>query len=143
MYQIEINQHSGEEVKRGWIKKIVRFTLRKVDVKAAEISAAFVGDEKIKALNKRYRGKNKITDVLSFTYQIQDTRYKIPLIGEIIISYPQAARQAKKRGHSVNDEIKILLVHGVLHLCGYDHEKSEKEAKKMEELQLQLVNILK
>ena len=141
MIHFEINQRIGEKIARSWADKIIKNVLTRVGVNNAEISIAFVNDCEIKKLNKQYRGKNKVTDVLSFIYQIPDTKYKIPLNGEIIICYPQAVRQAKEGGHSVEEEIKLLLVHGLLHLCGYDHEKSLKEAKKMENLQSQIVKL--
>ena len=55
-----------------------------------------------------------------------------PLLGDVVISVPTARRQAREAGHSLDEEVAALLIHGVLHLCGYDHERSEKEAKRME-----------
>lgn len=133
-HDIEINQRVGEKISKKWLNKIFERTLRAVNVKNAEISVAFVGDLEMKKLNKKWRGKNCVTDVLSFVYEDK------PLVGEIIICLPEAARQAKKCGHSVRDEIKMLLVHGLLHLCGYDHEKSLGEAEKMEKLQNKLLH---
>lgn len=135
MIKLEINQKVGKKLNKKWLSKIIKSTLKMVDVKQAEISIAFVGEKKIKELNRRYRRKNKITDVLSFTYQIQNTKYKIPLVGEIIICYPQAVRQARERGHGAKEEIKTLLVHGLLHLCGHEHEKGAKEAEKMRRME--------
>lgn len=131
MIHFEINQRIGEKIARSWADNIIKNVLTRVGVNNAEISIAFVNDCEIKKLNKQYRGKNKVTDVLSFIYQIPDTKYEIPLNGEIIICYPQAVRQAKGDSHSVKEEIKLLLVHGLLHLCGYDHEKSLREAERM------------
>jgi probable rRNA maturation factor len=137
---IEINQRVGKKVSEKWVAKIVKQTFKMVGVCEAEISIAIVGDQEMKKLNKQYRGKNNVTDVLSFTYQTQNTKDKIPLEGEIIICYPQAARQAKEDGHNVKEEIKLLLVHGLLHLCGYEHEKSERRAKEMEKIQIRIMN---
>ncbi len=140
MYQIEVNQSSGKKVNKEWIKKIIKFALKKVDIKSAEISIAIVGDAEMKRLNKRWRGKNRVTDVLSFDYRLQIPDSKFQVYGEIIICYPQAVRQARECGHGVHEEIKTLLVHGILHLCGYDHEKSARQAKEMEKMQKRIMN---
>ena len=92
-----------------------------------EISIALVGSQEIKKINAIYRQKNSVTDVLSFGEQ--KSKFRLGgYLGEIIICYPQAARQAKKIGHTLNQELEILLIHGLLHLLGYDHEKSQKAA---------------
>ena len=135
-YSIEINQRVGKKIPKEWLNKIVKQTLGTVGAKNTEISIAFVGDKKMRKLNKTWRGKDKVTDVLSFTYRAE------PLVGEIIICLPQAARQAGECGHSVKEEIKVLLVHGLLHLAGYDHEKSAQQAKLMENLQNKIVKLL-
>lgn len=94
-------------------------------VKLENLSIVLVGEGRIKALNKKYRGKNKVTDVLSFDY------------GEIFICVPQAKKQAKKIGHSIKKELGILLIHGILHLVGYD-DKTEKAKDKMFKKQNQI-----
>lgn len=141
-YSIEINQRSGKRISKNWLDKIVGGTLETVGVKAAEISVAFVGNREMKKINLAYRGKNKTTDVLSFVYEALKAKTKAPLNGEIIISYEEAARQAEERECGVSEEIKLLLVHGLLHLCGYDHEKSLRQAKIMENLQNKIVKLL-
>lgn len=89
---------------------------------ATECSIVLASDRTVRKLNRRYRGKDRTTDVLSFATgegQLQDgTR---PL-GEIVISVAQAARQARTAGHSLARELRILVIHGYLHLLGYDHE---------------------
>jgi probable rRNA maturation factor len=142
MIKIEINQRVGKKINEEWLNKIIARTLGTVGIKNAEVSLAVVGGEDIKKLNRAYRGKDCVTDVLSFVYQAPDKKRKTPLIGEIIICYPQAAKQAGKRGHRVAEEIKMLLIHGALHLAGYDHEKNFKEAKVMEDLQNKMVKLL-
>ena len=142
MIRFEVNQQSGKKILlkiwQRWLKKIERGLKIK---KELEISIAIVGEEEIKKLNKIYRSQNQVTDVLSFSEN--DSRIKIDLsaknyLGEIIICYPQAARQAKKMGHSVNQELELLLIHGFLHLLGYDHEK-KKEAEVMRGLEQQIM----
>lgn len=103
-----------------------------------EISLVICGEKKIKNLNRLYRKKDKTTDVLSFGDQKSDF-IAAPdgtlQLGEIFICYPVAERQAQKAGHSLEKEMAILLVHGILHLAGYNHERSKTEKEKMFELQ--------
>jgi len=103
----------------------------------AKISIALVNDRTIRRLNKKYRKKDKVTDVLSFSEKDSGpfivSREK-HYLGEIVISYKQVYRQAQLNKHSVQKEFDILLVHGLLHLLGYDHTtgKSEKIMKDLE-----------
>lgn len=135
MIKIEVNQFVGKKINKEWISKIAKIVFKKVKVGAAEISVVFVGDPEMKKLNHFYRGKDKTTDVLSFIYEFPKDKKKDTLLGEVIISYPQAARQAEKYGWEVKREIKELLVHGLFHLCGFDHEKGPRAAKKMSEME--------
>lgn len=114
--------------------------------KKIEISLTFVGEGRMRKLNKFWRGKNKTTDVLSFGFDDIDFKnglWKKPVfvlpdnvkrLGEAIINPDKVKNQAKKFGHSFEKEIIHLLTHGILHLLGYDHEKP-KDAFKMEELE--------
>ena len=105
----------------------------------------FVGTKKIKDLNTKYRYKNKVTDVISlaynkpFLYQSKD----INILGEIYIAYDVALKQAKKYNHSLKREICFLVLHGLLHLIGYDHMNLEDEKKMfgLHELILEKANI--
>jgi probable rRNA maturation factor len=83
------------------------------------VDVLVAGDRELRALNRVYRGKDHPTDVLSFPAQ---PKAKADMAGDIAISSDEAARNAKRFGHSLDEELKILLVHGVLHLAGYDHE---------------------
>ena len=85
-------------------------------------------DPEIHDLNRRYRGKDRPTDVLSFP--LADA-LQPSLLGEVVISVETAARQAQRRGRSLPEELQTLLIHGVLHLLGYDHEVSRSEAIRM------------
>ena len=109
---------------RTWAQR----TLRHLQQTQAELSLALVTDPTIHALNRRYRGKDKPTDVLSFPLadEIQPS-----LLGDVVISVETAARQARRRQHSLQEELQILLIHGILHLLGYDHEVSRSEATRM------------
>ena len=95
-----------------------------IDVMAGLLNVVFVNDKYIRALNKAYRGKDMPTDVLSFAYGADD------LIGEVYVSVETAERQAEERRHPLSDELIRLIVHGILHIHGYDHEK-DVDYKKM------------
>jgi len=85
--------------------------------KEAELSITFVDNLKIKELNKTYREKDEVTDVLSFPIDEE-------LLGEVIISLPRAVEQAEDYGHSLRREVAFLMVHGLLHIIGYDHKNN-------------------
>lgn len=104
----------------------------------------FTGDRAMRSLNRDYRGKDGITDVLSFSLREgRFSRIQPSFLGDIVISAPVAVRQARESGHSLRREIERLLVHGVLHLAGYDHERGGKEAARMRRKELQLLRVLK
>jgi probable rRNA maturation factor len=101
-----------------------------------------IGDRKMRELNKKYRNLDKTTDVLSFPYSLDTVRSKAFVtppstylnLGDILISYPQLIDRAAKENIMVDDMAAILVVHGVLHLLGYDHEKPQ-DAVEMEKLE--------
>lgn len=109
---LEINNLTKSRIAEEFLKKIAK----KLGIK--EVSLVIVGEKKIKELNRKYRKKNKVTDILAFDY------------GEIFICLPQAKKQAKKLGHSLKKELAILLIHGILHLAGYD-DRAKKDYNKM------------
>ncbi len=100
--------------------------LRAVEQARAELSIALVDDAKIAELNAAYRGANRATDVLSFSLREgQGADYCGALLGDVVIGLETAARQARVRRRSVDDEVARLLIHGTLHLLGHDHERSD------------------
>jgi len=102
-----------------------------------------VGDRAMRTLNRRYRGKDKATDVLSFSLREGAFPHVQPqILGDIVISVPTAARQAAQAGHGITREIDFLLVHGLLHLLGYDHERGGKDAVKMRKREVLLMKRL-
>ena len=108
-----------------------------------ELSIALVGDAEIRALNAAYRGADRPTDVLAFAQREgEDAGLHPDLLGDVVISLDTAAGQAAARGISVADEIRTLLIHGVLHLLGYNHERSATEARCMFAKQRQLARRL-
>ncbi len=123
-----------------WIKNIVKKLLDQKGLDRVEISVYLTDDYLIRELNKNYRGKDKATDVLSFIIDEYVGDYR--LLGEIVISIDTARRQAKEMGHSLEDEIKRLLVHGFVHLLGYDHQLGEEEEKIFRNMEENLIKSL-
>lgn len=102
------------------------------EAKGKSATIAFVSDWKMRALNKIFRGKNATTDVLSFPFEADAFEAGENNLGDIIISVEQAQKQAKENDLDFETEIKQLILHGVLHLCGYDHETDNGEMNKIE-----------
>jgi rRNA maturation RNase YbeY len=99
----------------------------------AELSLLLTDDVQMRALNKQYRKINRPTDVLAFPMLEGDAfPPRSQLLGDVVISLETAGRQAKEAGHSLGREVKILLIHGILHLLGYNHEGSEEAARLVE-----------
>jgi len=92
-------------------------------------SVLLTGNREIRSLNRRFRGKDKATDVLSFPAP----EFVNGFAGDIAISLDEAARNAKEHGHSLNEEVRILVLHGLLHLAGYDHESDGGEMAEREQ----------
>lgn len=88
---------------------------------------AFISDDRMKQLNEMFRGKDSTTDVLSFPHEPDEFDPDKDNLGDIVISTEQAQKQAAENGLSIEAEIKQLILHGVLHLCGYDHETDDGE----------------
>jgi probable rRNA maturation factor len=97
--------------------------------KAEAFSVRFVGDRAMRLANRRFRDKDKTTDVLSFPGEEAGIE---GYLGDILISIPTARRQAMEAGHSVDREVKTLLLHGILHCLGHDHETDQGEMERLE-----------
>ncbi|CAI0441413.1 unnamed protein product [Linum tenue] len=97
-----------------------------------ELSVMLCNDRFIRKLNKEWRDEDSATDVLSMSQHVAQLNLPILMLGDIVISVETAARQAEERGHTLLDEIRILMVHGLLHLLGFDHEISEEAETEME-----------
>lgn len=105
-----------------------------------EISISIVGDRTIRRLNREYLGKDRPTNVLSFSMlEGEGVPGCSRTLGDVVISADTAAREAADEGVTTSERVMFLVLHGILHLCGYDHERSgEEEARRMEEKQRQL-----
>ncbi|CAN0907279.1 Endoribonuclease YBEY, chloroplastic [Linum grandiflorum] len=97
-----------------------------------ELSVMLCNDNFIRKLNKEWRDEDHATDVLSMSQHVPQLQLPVLMLGDIVVSVETAARQAEERGHTLVDEIRILLVHGLLHLIGFDHEISEEAEAEME-----------
>jgi probable rRNA maturation factor len=115
-------------------KKTVSAVLKGLGVSNAELNIVFVGDRTIRSLNKRYLNSDRPTDVIAFQTDAGEG-----FLGDIAISSDTAARNAREYGFSFNKEIKLLLIHGTLHLMGYEDvtEKGQRSMRKKEDEYLQ------
>ena len=143
MIIINFKNFTTAKVDVGFLKGVFKKTLRELGLKKeVEVALVLVGENRIKSLNKKYRGKNKVTDVLAFGYNdaIEKPRKSVLELGDIVICLPRAKKQAKKQEHSLKKELVILIIHGVLHLLGYEHETSSVETEKMEKKEKEVLD---
>ena len=124
-------------LEESWLQSVAEHVLIAQEAGAnVEMGLVIATQERVQQLNQSYRGKDEPTDVLAFSAMEEIGPDFPPFIqppdgvlhlGEVIVSYPQAVAQAEEHQHSVKKEIAILIIHGVLHLLGYDHDKPELE----------------
>ena len=114
------------------IARTARQLLRALDEEHAELTVSLVNDAEIQKLNREYRSRNRPTDVLAFAMR-EGRRVggDDAVLGDVVISLETAARQARRRRITTSAEVQTLLIHGVLHVLGYDHERSAAEARRM------------
>lgn len=128
---------SGEELfatlRKAVLARFLKTAQRAVQL-PGEVTVLLADDARLKTLNRTFRGKNKATDVLSFpAAQNDETTPADPRIaGDLAISVETAARQAAEHGHALEDELRVLTLHGLLHLAGYDHEVDRGEMRALE-----------
>ena len=130
--RVSVTDGRGRPVRDGglgrWLAAVAPSSVR------GEVAIALVGDARIRSLNQAYRHKNRPTDVLSFPADPNDdgpgpARAADGLLGDIVIATGIARRQAKAAGHSEQTELRVLAVHGLLHLLGYDHHDTKAAAR--------------
>ena len=138
---IEINNLTTNKIDEDFLKKVAEKVLKE-EGREENLSIAFIGQGRMRKLNRKYRGKNRVTDVLAFpASKVLFEKFKIgPAqkmegLGEIVICLREVKKNAKRFNTSFKEELIRVLIHGILHLLGYDHEKDEIAAKKMEEKQ--------
>ena len=136
--EIYVEEEFQGLVDESWVGRIAQQVLKAEEVAPPyEMSLVFTDSETVRRLNRDYRGMDEPTDVLAFYMLPQKEAadfFALPpdgvtRLGEVIISYPQAVEQAKEQEHSTERELALLIIHGILHLLGYDHEEPEEEAK--------------
>ena len=120
-------------VRAAWLRAVARLVLAAEDVGPVQVGVVVTDDETVRELNQRFLGLDEPTDVLSFGLTpADDAPFALPpeeaSLGEIVIAYPTAVRQADEAGRAVEAEVAHLLVHGLLHLLGYDHQLPQDEA---------------
>ena len=125
---------------RRTLRELASRILRDLGSPDAELSILVTDDEEMHALNRHFRGKDASTDVLSFSQvEGEGGDPERHLLGDVVISWDRAVRQGEEFGHGTRKELRRLLVHGVLHLLGYDHEGSKEEADRMKALEGRLL----
>ena len=135
---LEINNLTTTKIDENFLKEIAKIVL-KGEKKEGNISLAFIGPNRMRKLNKKYRNKNRVTDVLAFEEKglvpqsWSQELQKVQGLGEIVICLREVKKNSKRLNEPFEKELARVFLHGILHLLGYDHEKSEEESKKMKE----------
>ncbi len=130
MIVLHIDELFAAEVKPDWLEKSALAALESRQSPSEEVDLTIVvtDDEQLRSLNRQFRGIDAPTDVLSFPSDETDPDTQRPYLGDILLSLPRAKEQALAGGHSLQAEVQLLVVHGVLHLLGYDHAEPEEKA---------------
>ena len=130
------------ELEESSAETFVSEALQRLDLHDVEVSIVFCDNAFIHPLNRDYRGKDRPTDVLSFAQREGDfANPEDPVLGDVIISLEQTEQQAQERGVPLSQELSLLLVHGLLHLLGYDHI-DDADAKVMASKEKELLNAI-
>jgi probable rRNA maturation factor len=141
-YQVNVRVDAPfrNKVREDWLRLIAGRVLAAEGVPPAEVGLVITGDRALQTLNRSYRGEDAPTDVLSFALTEGGQDFVLPpdgllRLGEVVVSLPTARRQAQQAGRPVEEELSHLVVHGLLHLLGYDHreEREEREMRAREE----------
>lgn len=128
-----VNRQRKVRVEPGRWRAFAEDALKVVPSDGAGVTLAFVSDRAMRELNRRWRGKSGTTDVLSFpSGQEEFEKGEGATLGDVVISVEQAARQAAEHGLDFEGEVAQLILHGLLHLCGYDHETDSGEMNALE-----------
>ena len=132
MNEIAIINETDKNVDTDLLNKVADYALKSENVDNGIVNIIIVDNDRIKCINKDYRNKDKETDVISFALEDDDTFIELPVrvLGDIYISIDKVKSQASDYGHSEKREICFLVVHGILHLLGYDH-MNESDEKNM------------
>lgn len=126
---VQIDEEYAGELEPKLIREAARAALRHQATGPGALTVAVSGDEVLRRLNREFLGQDEATDVLSFPSEADDPDSAGRYFGDIAISYPRALAQAQAGGHSVAAELRLLIVHGLLHLLGHDHDLPEIKAR--------------
>ena len=137
------NRQSSCEISLEKMEQAVRVILGALNCPDGEISILIVDDPQIKKLNRKYLNRNSPTNVIAFSMREGEFTHLSPqLLGDVVISTDTAAKEAQNSAMSMEQRLTELLVHGFLHLFGYDHETSAQDARKMAEKSRQLLQLI-
>jgi probable rRNA maturation factor len=125
---VQIDEAFSGDVAAKLLRDAARAALKHEQATAGSLSIALADDETLRNLNSQFLGHDYATDVLSFPSDSDDPDAEGRYFGDLIISYPRAHAQAAVGGHSVEAELQLLAVHGVLHLLGHDHAGEKQKA---------------
>jgi len=137
---VQIDERFLSIVEVDWLERVVETTIASQNIeKSVEVSLLITDDETVQGLNCKYRGIDSTTDVLAFALQeaisneepegFMPSLDDVCCLGDVIVSHPQAMKQAQEHGHPVGNEVALLVIHGVLHLLGYDHDTPSHEGQ--------------
>ena len=132
---------TNEKIDTSELDRVIQFACKHLKINNPLLNIVIVDNEKIREINRDYRNKDAVTDVISFAFEeVNDVAYEdVRFLGEIYISYERCKEQAADFGHSVRREFCYLAVHGLLHLLGYDH-MNEEDKKVMRALEEEILN---
>ena len=130
-----------EKIDTSELDRVIKFACKHLKIENPLLNIVIVDNKKIREINRDYRNKDAVTDVISFAFEeVNDVNYEdVRFLGEIYISYERCVEQAADFGHSVKREFCYLAVHGLLHLLGYDH-MNEEDKKVMRALEEEILN---
>lgn len=131
MYEIDLQNENNYPADQARLCEAMTAVLTRHSVhEATALSVVLTTDEAVRALNRQYRDTDSPTDILSFPADKPpvDIPGEPPYLGDLVIAFPYASAQAEREGHALNDSLALLVVHGTLHLLGYDHHDSESRA---------------
>jgi probable rRNA maturation factor len=120
---VVLDRQRGLRVAKAPLAAFLRRLARECPpARSSSVTVCLVSDRRMRELNRRFRGIDRSTDVLSFPDDEREPADGEPHLGDLVLSVPTAAEQARRAGHSLARELRILLLHGYLHLLGHDHE---------------------
>ena len=128
-----INRQRSKPINAKQLRELSEQALQTIGSSKQAATVVFVSDAAIRKLNKQFRGQDQVTDVLSFPHEAERFEAENQLqLGEVVIGVGRAAAQAKQNGLTFSNEVEQMILHGLLHLCGYDHETDDGEMNRLE-----------